>query len=276
MLSFAKFVDLNEGGNALKTISVSRIDRENIQPTIDSVLKVLARFGVSRSDVAPLGSTGKKDSSGDIDLGIHSAGMMKKIGQDDLPTALHFLQQELQKVYGEAKYFFGNQVTIGAPLVNKNGKQPDAFVQVDLMFTPSLEASKFYYHSPAEGESEYKGLYRTLLLMAVAIHHDRKDLGQGTTERYWFDRFQGLIKGVEYSDGAKRLAMDKQTITAIPDEVCHILLGPNFNAKDANSFESLWSAIHTPRFMGRASLGAIITTFKEMCAKQHFALPKGV
>ena len=275
MISYLRFVELGESGKAL-TKQVSRIDRENIAPTISEVMSVLSKFGVKRSDITPLGSTGKKDSSGDIDLGVKSDPVVAYFKTPDLPSALKLLRVHLQEAFGECKYFFGTQLTIPVQIKNQDRFQNNLFVQVDLMFTPSLKAASFYYHSPSQGESDYSGMYRTMLLMSIAINANRVDKDNNQVLRYWVDKHRGLIRGLETTDGLKRIASDQQTISDDPTKIVHTLLGPGFDSSYANSYESLLRAIKSPNFIWRKSTPDIITTFKSILTKQHIQIPPGI
>jgi hypothetical protein len=275
--SFRQFSgELTESGMSFSGIQTSRISKENIEPTVNSVLAKLKKYGYRRSDLSLLGSTGKKESSGDIDVGIHTEPLLNATNMSEIGPALKKLQSYLAGFYGDVKFIFGMQLSMGVPVVGSSGRPTGEFCQVDLMFTPSLETSSFYYHSPAQSESQYKGAYRTTLLFAIAIEHQRVDLGDGREERYWFDKWYGLLKGVEAKVGNKRVASDKEMVTNVPDEIVQILLGPSFTVADCNSFESIWKAIHSSKFVGKSTLSRVVSTFKDICNKQKMPLPSGV
>lgn len=61
---------LSEGGNAVD--GVSRINKANVEATVeDFYSKVLPLFKITKKSIVLLGSAGKKETSGDIDIGFN-------------------------------------------------------------------------------------------------------------------------------------------------------------------------------------------------------------
>lgn len=134
-------VKLKEGGNAVES---DRVPLENIDPTID----VFSKFALSKmkyKSVKPIGSTGKKSSSGDIDLGFDTEMTLEEIGSQLKALGLNF------------KIFKGlGEVSVEFPQYSPEGKT-DLKAQIDLMIGPE-EWTQFQYYGPGE-ESNYKGVY---------------------------------------------------------------------------------------------------------------------
>lgn len=145
------------GGNVFDF--TSRIPRENVQPTIKEYEKqVLNKIGIDK--FKPLGSTGKKSSSGDIDLGVETDMSVKEIGQ------------KLNDI-NIANRPAGTQVWTEFPQYGPDGKKLDSTVQIDIMLG-DLEWMENAYYSPAEEESKYKGAHRNLLL-GLALRYAKEE-----------------------------------------------------------------------------------------------------
>lgn len=100
-----------------------------------------------------LGSTGKRQVSNDIDIVLPETQFQK--GE---------VVARLRQALGETsvRLLPNGIITVKVPQAGKKD-----FAQVDLMIGDPAW-SKFAFHSPDEGESEYKGLFRSQLLRAVA------------------------------------------------------------------------------------------------------------
>jgi len=72
---------ITEGGNIFGA-STDRIARENISPTLEKYFielkKVFPNAPINPKDFHPVGSVGKKDTSGDIDLAIDGTKLFPK------------------------------------------------------------------------------------------------------------------------------------------------------------------------------------------------------
>ena len=161
-----------EGGNAFSDVGTIHISE--IEPTLHWMEK---EFGLSNLNDRVLGSVGKTEYSGDIDVAIDS----KSVDPTEFSTMLRKKLGD-QSVTGVA----GN-ITIRAPIANydasKDGRQPrTGFVQVD--FLPGDPAwLKTFFHSPGD-KSKFKGIHRNMAITAVA-----NSLGmKGTKEQDDFDR----------------------------------------------------------------------------------------
>jgi hypothetical protein len=105
-----------------------------------------------------LGSTGRKETSGDLDLGIDETKITKDI----------LIQQMLRKgIKAEDIKKSGDSVHLKTPIL---GDADNGFVQTDFMFgDPNFQ--KFALNT---GESNFKGVHRAILLASIAKAQDMK------------------------------------------------------------------------------------------------------
>lgn len=198
---------LKEGGNIFKSKSgeslTGRINKKDVEPTVKWLEKIT---GLSLLDNM-LGSTGKKDTSGDLDIAIND----KKITKDQLIGKL--ISYGLDKSNIKKS---GDSVHLKTPI---NGDEKNGFVQTDFMFGDP-EWMKFAMLGGAEG-SEYKGVHRKLLLVSIA-----KSLG------YKWSNKGGLMN-----------RQTDKTITKDPNKIAKILLGKEKKEEDLQSVESILKSI---------------------------------
>lgn len=145
---------LVEGGNVFKTADGSdatqRINRADIAPTVQWLEQLT---GLNLIDNM-LGSTGYKETSGDLDLAVDS----KNIDKDTL------IQTLLSKGISKADIRkTGDSVHFKTPIL---GNPRNGFVQTDFMFG-NPDWQKFSMVGSPEG-STYKGVHRHLLLASIA------------------------------------------------------------------------------------------------------------
>jgi len=143
---------LFEGGNVFKLAdgqpATTRISRENVVPTVQWLEKLT---GLNLVDNM-LGSTGRKETSGDLDLGIDETKITKDV----------LIQQLLKRgVKAEDIKKSGDSVHVKTPIL---GDAENGCVQTDFMFGDP-EFQKFALNT---GESDYKGVHRALLLASIA------------------------------------------------------------------------------------------------------------
>ena len=144
--------NLFEGGNVFKTAeghpATTRIARENVVPTVQWLEKLT---GLNLVDNM-LGSTGRKETSGDLDLGIDDTKITKDV----------LIQQLLKRgIKAEDIKKSGDSVHVKTPIL---GDASNGFVQTDFMFGDP-EFQKFALNT---GESAYKGVHRAILLASIA------------------------------------------------------------------------------------------------------------
>lgn len=276
MLNFRQFLSglISEGGNAIKTKAVSRIKREHIDATIKKTVKALSKFGVSLAAVRPIGSTGKKADSGDIDLAVLTSPIAKALKTSDLKTTMAELAKHIRNIYGEAHVAFGNTISFSVPIEGGEG-----YAQMDFMFTDDLERASFAYHAPAPAESAAGGAARNQLLMAIAMFHGDRNQDPTKTEftRHWMDLISGRLHiGHESGENGKRVIKDKQPLSLSPDAIVKEILGREFSVSDAHSVESLYAALKKSRNFSPATKAAIITQFKNSATKLKMPIPSSI
>jgi len=144
--------NLYEGGNVFKLTdgqpATTRISRENVVPTVQWLEQLT---GLNLVDNM-LGSTGRKETSGDLDLGIDETKITKDV----------LIQQLLKRgVKAEDIKKSGDSVHVKTPIL---GDAKNGYVQTDFMFGDP-EFQKFALNT---GESNYKGVHRAILLASIA------------------------------------------------------------------------------------------------------------
>lgn len=143
---------LIEGGNVFKDAQgqplTVRISRENVVPTVQWLEQLT---GLNLIDNM-LGSTGRKETSGDLDLGIDAGKISKEV----------LIQQLLKRgIKAEDIKKSGDSVHLKTPIL---GDATNGYVQTDFMFGDP-EFQKFALNV---GDSDYKGVHRALLLASIA------------------------------------------------------------------------------------------------------------
>ena len=196
---------LLEGGNIFKQAdgspATSRIARDNIVPTVQWLEQLT---GLNLVDNM-LGSTGKKESSGDLDLGVDATKVTKEV----------LIQQLLNKGIDRNDIRkTGDSVHLKTPIL---GDPSNGYVQTDFMFSDNPAFQSFSY--AGAGEGQFKGAHRNILLASIA-----KGLGMK-----WSPKF-GLVN-----------RETNEVITNNPAEIAKHLV--NGSAADLTSVESILNKI---------------------------------
>lgn len=233
---------LKESGSMQGT---GAIHISEINPTLAALEKVL---GMDLRNNA-LGSVGKKEFSGDIDIALNLSG-------EEIPAFMEKLKTIPQIMDIAKSSVIMTKVQIANYDANKKtDKQRTGYVQVDFMLgNPAW--LKTYYHAPHEKDSKYKGVHRTILLATIAAIHARKDSDETvedgrpmTSIRYMFSPSDGLVKIKRVPEPKKSgVGHTKKNINTVIDgpwtdanEIAKILnLG---SAADLDSFETLMAAV---------------------------------
>lgn len=215
------------GGKAVK--NVTRINQENVQPTLDYIYKTLLPYiNINKNDTSLLGSTGKKlpgGSSGDIDLAINYNAIIKK--HESFDNWLYRIIQFCKTNNYDYNWMQGlNVFSIAVPIISYDDSQDGDFVQLDLMPVKNINMTSWGMHSPHESEEPWKGLVRNNLICAVAAVTTYKSLSTSidkngdevtdTSERLTFDPMTGLryIKQSRISPKTGKLMSTKKTVNA--------------------------------------------------------------
>lgn len=195
---------INEGGNVFKdergTPLTQRINLADIKRTVQYLESLT---GLPLLDNM-LGSTGKKPSSGDLDLAVDASKHTKEELYNKLKS---------QGVEDRDLAKSGDSVHYKCPI---NGDPQDGYVQVDFMFG-NPDWQKFALNVSAD--SEFKGVHRALLLASIAKARGMK----------WSYKF-GLVS-----------RETNKVISTNPDEIAKMLIGGN--GKDLASVESILAQV---------------------------------
>ena len=196
-----------------------------------------------------LGSVGKRQFSGDIDVALD-------IKTEELPAFVEALKKNPLVLDIAKSSVIMTKVKITDFDESKtDGRPRTGFVQVDFM--PGDPGwMKTYYHSPSESESKYKGVYRNIMIASMAAVLDRQmsdaklDDGRAMEElRYMWSPTEGLLR-VKRTPVPKKTGEgytkknDNETIEGPwkqPDEIAKVLKLDS--STDLNSFESLLTAM---------------------------------
>ena len=254
---------LNEGGNVFAG-QTADIPKDYIEPTLKRYRQELERLFPLKKDVfksfRPVGSVGKKDVSGDIDLAadVKSFFPTGEVNADELkdwnikPKAWRdtfekfkkrarsrtdaelgwraFLTELATYINENSELVITDLPKIGPgvmfslfPQFDESGKQQDIGVQIDWMVGRSDWLEFAYYSDPPLTSDPFlKGLHRTQLMLAMF-----------------------LVKDVAYnhSKGLKNRST-KELITDDPAEVVH-LLGNLYNGRITREITNNFHSLHS-------------------------------
>lgn len=232
---------LNEGGNVFKDAQgqplTQRINQADVPATIAWVEQVT---GIKFPEDRWLGSTGRKPTSGDLDLAVDLGETTKErvaAGLTQWATSQGLDPREWVRKSGE--------VHLKTPI---GGNPQKGFVQTDFMFFPNLDWGTFYYGG-SEG-SAYKGMNRNVLLSSLAKQAGLKVGANGMFSRTTNE----LVKGGQD-----------------PDYVAQVLLGPTATSSNLKNVESIYAALATD-----PQRDAKLTDFREYLAREGLQEPTSV
>ena len=230
---------LLEGGNVFKDKQgqplTQRINQADVPATINYIENIL---GIEFPQDRWLGSTGRKPTSGDLDLAVD----LNEIDKDQLASALQKIvtSQGLDPREWVVKK---GEVHFRTPIAGDPNK---GYVQTDFMFFPNLDWGTFYYGG-AEG-SAYKGMNRNVLMSSMA-----KALGFKVGANGMFSRStEELVQG----------GMD-------PNHVARVLLGPAFTKENLKNVESIYAALSND-----PNKDAKLKDFREYLAREGLKEPQ--
>ena len=209
-------MNILEGGNVFKNgdgqAQTQRINQTDVKTTLAWLEEMLPGLDLQNNT---LGSTGIKDTSGDLDIAVDSTQLSKEqlVAQLTRWAQSHkFKPEEWVKKTGAGIHF-------KTPI---NGNPDMGYVQTDFMFLNNVPWSKFVLGAmPAD--SEYKGRERNVLMNSIA-----KSMG------YKLNQIAGIA--------------DRNTnkiITDDPDKVAKMLLNKRATRQDLASVESILQALST-------------------------------
>jgi len=259
---------IKEGGNAFK--DVSRINKEYINDTIETFKETILDkvFKIDlKNEIFLLGSTGKKPSSGDIDIAIDLNYILKntkfKSLNDIVIAVINFCQNLSYDVIENA--FSNDIIHISFPQIGNL----DELVQIDLLFTLYPDFTKFYMFSPTPEESKYKGAHRNELLRAIAkiISYKILKIDSNDIPVTW-KQYDISKDGIEYNtktlmdtegnrlkyretdenlETSYAKSISTKVITHKVRTAIDMLIGKSYTYKDIDTFEKLFNIINTDK-----------------------------
>ncbi len=228
---------LLEGGNVFKNKDgeplTQRINQADVPATIAWVEQVT---GLKFPEDRWLGSTGRKPTSGDLDLAVD----INDINKDQLAAKLtQFIQSQKQDPREWVKK--AGEVHLRTPIA---GDPNRGFVQTDFMFFPNLDWGQFYYGGA--DNTAYKGMNRAILWSSIAKHYGLKVGSNGV-----FSRSTG------------------EMVSQDPDQLAQWLLGRGFNRDNLKSVESVYAAL-----ANNPESDAMLKDFREYLAREGLKEPQ--
>ena len=218
------------GGNVFKHADKSpatqRINRIDVPTTVEWLERVT---GLKLMD-SMVGSTGQRETSGDIDLAIDANHITKEAV---LGTLVNWCKQQRipedeilnRRSRGDKSPFLdgwidqsGIEIHFKAPI---NGKDENGYVQVDFNFLKNMDWSTFML-AAMPSESKFKGVDRAVLFNSIG-----KTLGVKVV----------VLTGVH--DRATN-----ELVTSDPTKMAQMFIGQTANIGDLASVESIVAALH--------------------------------
>jgi len=239
----------SEGGSAVA--GCGTIHKSEIKPTLD-MLSIDLNLPFNLNEYT-LGSTGKRDYSGDIDVVIDNNWWTEGPGA---------FREKLDLKFGKDKVTRnGDLVHLKYPIIHYNSsltecKPRTGFVQVDFNFG-NVEWEKFYHFSPGE-KSAYKGAHRNLAISAVSavvgsLKSPEKDAqGRPVQNIRWTFGSHGFRKVMRRSIQNEKTGdwLKKQQDTVLigpyfdPNTIAELLFeDENANENDLVSLETILAAV---------------------------------
>ena len=229
---------LLEGGNVFKDADgnplTGRINQSDVAATVQW-LEALTGLEFPRERW--LGSTGRKPTSGDMDMAVDAS----EISKEQLAAKL----TQWAVSHGEDPKAWvkkAGEVHLRTPI---NGNPQNGYVQTDFMFFPNLDWGQFYYGGSED--SVYKGMNRNVLMSSIAKQQGLKVGANGMFSR----TTNQLVDG----------GMD-------PDYVAKTLLGKTATRENLKNVESIYAALARDQ-----DRDAKLKDFREYLAKEGLQEP---
>jgi hypothetical protein len=242
-------MNIFEGGNVFKDKMGVPLTRRIKQGEIAGTIKWLESVtgldlhGVNdpgtNYPVKWLGSTGKKADSGDLDLAVELSDTTKpelKAHLDSYVSGQKQDPRDFVRLSGEAVHF-------KTPIL---GDANNGFVQTDFMFMPNIDWGSFFLSGGTD--SQYKGMFRNVLMSSIAKSQGLKASAKGITSR-----------------------TTDNVITMDPDRAAEMLLGQNMKRGNLKNVESIYTAL-----ANHPNRDAKLKDFREYLAREGVKEPSTV
>ena len=269
---------INEGG---AMPGVGAIHHSEIKPTL---LKLEKELGIPLLKNA-LGSVGKKEFSGDIDIAV-------KLDKDQIADFAERLEAapSIQEIKKSSVFMTVVDIVGYDPKKQVEGKERTGKVQIDFM-PGDVDFMKNYYHSPHSKEmsqdgrsSKYKGIHRNIMIASIAGALEVKESDETTSdgrplemERWMFSPSDGMVRvirrPVEKKNGIGHTKANKNEIIKGPfkDPADWAKILKLDSADDLYSFESLYAAVK--KNYPKDVANAIFKNFKDNPSIQNAGVP---
>jgi len=229
---------LLEGGNVFKDADgnplTGRINQSDVAATVQW-LEALTGLEFPRERW--LGSTGRKPTSGDMDMAVDASEISKEQLSAKLTQWAVSHGQDPKAWVKKA-----GEVHLRTPI---NGNPQNGYVQTDFMFFPNLDWGQFYYGGSED--SAYKGMNRNVLMSSIA-----KQLGLKVGANGMFSRTTNQLV-----DGG----MD-------PAYVAKTLLGQSATRENLKNVESIYTSLAKDK-----ARDAKLKDFREYLSKEGLQEP---
>jgi hypothetical protein len=207
-------MNITEGGNIFKDASNRALTQRINQTDVKSTIAWLEQLTGMELQDATLGSTGRKPTSGDLDLAVDANQFTKEQMVAQLTQWAQMNKLKPEEYIRKS----GISVHFKTPI---NGRPDSGYVQTDFMFLKDVPFSKFILSAPAD--SAYRGQDRNVLMNSMA-----KSMG------YKLNQTAGLQDRVT-----------NEIISNDPDAIAQILLNKRATRNDLHSVETIISALET-------------------------------
>lgn len=259
---------LKEGGHAFD--NVGPILKDNINTTLDKLQELIFEPLHITPDMwtAEIGSVGKKDQSGDIDIAMDFNKMKALFDVKSDNEVKDILVDQLNKHGIESRRVSVN-LHLSFPIYGST--QEGEFVQIDFFPSNDLEFTKQEKFSPYAKDSKYKGVHRRLAIGSLiksvslaiaddAVDEEKNEYIAPDGRKYPGVRFKFItltddgffqvtksFKGKRPGSFVKNPSEDKskrQFLTKNFQEILDMLFGKGvFSYDDLYSFETIWNNI---------------------------------
>ena len=271
----------SEGGGAVPGCGTIHISE--VKPTLTKLSDEL-EFPFDLNDFV-VGSTGKSEYSGDIDV------VIDKVWYDGSVEDLH---KDLKSLFNTEEIVRnGAMLHLKYPIENFDKQYAErlprtGFVQVDFMFG-DLDWEKFFHYSHGS-ESGYKGFHRNIAISAITrataivFSHELDDYGRPVSLERWKWSPKGLLRVVRSSRPRANGApgwMKTQTDAVIDgpykdiEFIAKTIFPVDGTEDDLNSLETILAAIkrNYSRAMQETIYKRIAENFNEKDDALYFSYP---
>jgi len=265
---------LEEGGNIFDE-EVTKVKRENLDPTIQNVLK---DNGLSKVPYSKIGNF-TKPLLGDIDIAIDTADMLKFLKLPPTATKDELFDAIPKKIPGAKSAKGLNQFhllgkAVNQKFINQDGTEDPKkipYAQVDVMLGVRSWREKFYSGAP---ESEYKAKFRNIFIAEI-FSKIIEDAGPGgLKQKYMLSPAEGFfLQKFTIDAKGKRKEVSRELKSTDMDFVAKFLFGEDKSFKDIDTFEKVYNLFKSKDFKFPQLRKEIVDAYKETLAKNQQSEP---